>query len=333
MSHRLLVLCTSLLFSTSWVAAQVDQRPGPDGEIGKPYAINSEYPLQFTLEKLEYTIGRVRLGEGARACGAEEKLLKVSFAIQNAKAVESLFRFDTIFMTAVDADQNNHERQNGYARQDTGEAAEMQLKPAQKIRCYAVIPVPAAVAITKLIVLPIEDRDPVIRYAVDGKIARLPAGHADPKDAAGLTPLARLEAKLGEWTPIGNFDLRVDASARANEVIADVPLDEGKAWHAVTITLRNETPAAAQINWAALDAVLVMDDETEVEKPTLVMAKAAKVMDLPVAAGAERAARLFFAAGPDDKPAAVRVRGARIHLTEGESRWVTVPLVAPAAAN
>ncbi|MBI5831763.1 MAG: hypothetical protein HZB16_05535 [Armatimonadetes bacterium] len=334
MSAKLLPLLLLALLPVSFVAAQVDQRPGPDGEFGKPYAINREYPLQFTLEKVDYTLSPVRLGENARPCGAEEKLLRVYFAVQNAQKVEWLFRFDSIRMTAVDTEQNNHEYSGDYAKQDTGEIVSMQLKPAQKIRCYAVIPLPAKVSIAKLIILPNDDADPVIRYAVAGKIGKLPAGWADPKDETGLTPLPQLAAKLAEWAVIGNLSVRVDASARATDQIADVQLDEGKVWHAVTITLRNDVAAPLQISWAALDAVLVLEDETEVDKVTLVMAKAGKVMDMPLAAGAERAVRLFFALGPDDKPATLRIRGARIQNgTDGESRWVLVPLAEPKPAE
>ena len=332
MGLRTTPACLAVAWLATAALAQVDQRPGQDGVFGKDYRINREYPLQFILEKVEYTVGRVRLGDAVRGCQADEKLMVVHFAVQNATNDDSGFRFDTIAMTAVDDQQQNFEYRRDYAADGTGQLVDLLLKPAQKMRCYAVLPMPAAARITKLMILPRDDNDPVLRYALDGKIDRLPETVADPADKTGLTPAAELAAKVGEWRPIGQLDVRIDAGAASAEAIADNDLPEGRSWYAVTLTLRNGSPAKQLINERALTGKLGLTDETEVEQPLLVMPKAAKPASFDLPAGAERAVRLFFAVGPDDKPAAVRVRGLNfIDGTEGESREVVVPLSAPPA--
>ena len=328
-------LSFALLLGVAWAVAagaQVDQRPGTDGVIGRDYKINRDYPLQFVLEKVEYTIDRVRFGEQSRACKAEEKLMVVRFSVQNATKEEALFRYDSIAMTAVDDQQQNYEYRGEYAADGTGQVVDLNLKPAQKIRCYTVVVVPAKARINKLMVLPYEDDAPVIRYALDGKIGRLPEPHADPDDKSGLTPRDELSAKVGEWQTIGLFDVRVDASAPSTETIADTELPEDKAWHAITLTLRNATPEVQVVNGHTLAGVLALADETELDEPLRVMPKAPKMADFQVPPGAERAVRLFFPLGKGDKPAMLRVRGLCIvDATEGESRPVAVTLPEPPA--
>ncbi|MBI5831194.1 MAG: DUF4352 domain-containing protein [Armatimonadetes bacterium] len=303
-------------------SAQVDQRPGINGEFGKSYHLGSaDNGIEFTLKSVEYSVSRANVGDTCYASDKASRLMIIHYSAQNATR-DDMQTGSLVTFTAVTAEKENREMQVWPGVEGTNQYLPDNLKPAQRIECFSVIPVPDKDVVPKLIAMRTEN-DNVIRYSLDGKIKPLPAKYADPADKTGLTPLESLPAKAGELTPMGPFDLRVDKWETLTGTIPDSDLADGYYYFAVTVTLKNQSRIDYGVdasNWASL----VTEDDAKVENPLLVSATRPKIVELEVKAGAELTARLVFQVEKDTKVKSFVMHGPVDHGFDSESRPVVV---------
>ncbi len=205
-------------------AAGAVQMPGDNGKIGTPYQLGKAgEELVFTLEKAEFA-SRTLLADRNIFPKPGERLLLVTYSVQNPGARDRFFFNQSFTFTVVSPDDQNFvaggTAANGAAayHPDRKEPLSLQLKPAQKIKAITVIQMHPKGPVNKLIIQRGKDT-PVLRYDMKDKVAPLAGAFADNegKDirdvGAGLieTPFelggwdVTVEKMADELLPIGSY--------------------------------------------------------------------------------------------------------------------------------
>jgi len=292
-----------LLLAASLVFAQTGQRPGVTGKFGTVYTLGKEAPVYFILKSAEFTTVRIHIGTADFAPGKEEKLLVIHFSVQNPGKEELPVNWATLHFTVVDAENENHEYIEAVGVEGKGTAADIALKPAQKVDLYTAFFVPAKGQVPKLIVLPHEEEAPVVRYDLRGKVTPLAAPFADPEDKTGSTALADIQGTIGVWYPVGCYDVRCDKAEYSTAPIAEEELPEDSRCLLIYLTLKNKTAGERDVGWAVLAISVVLADGGEATwNEQLYLANSWRAVDVTLKPGQELAVKYAFTL-PSDVPA------------------------------
>jgi len=222
------------------------QLAGHDGVLGQTFTLGKDQnAINFTLKSAEYAVHRVTIGEHVYAPKANEKLLILRYTVHNPQKIDRPYGWNTIRFTAVDAKDVNHAPDNYVGRDGTTDLLDIQLKPAQKIDAFAVLAVPAAGPVPKLIVS-VNDQSGVLRYDLRGKAKGLGAPFADPSDPTGASAREVVPMQLGAYAPLGLFDMKLEAVALTRDPIGGRTPDEGKRFLVATVSIRNGSGKSAQ---------------------------------------------------------------------------------------
>ncbi|GGO30406.1 hypothetical protein [Deinococcus humi] len=223
------------------------QLAGDVGVIGKTFTLGKgSDAINFTLTGAEFSASRVTIGEDVYIPKADEKLLILRYTVHNPQKEDLRYFYRTLQFTVVDAKDVNHANENYVGRDGTTDRLDITLKPAQKVGAYAVIAVPAAGPVPKLIVN-VEDDKQVLRYDLRGKVKALPAPFADPSDAAKVTALEAVPMKAGVYGPLGYFDLKLDSVAVSTSPINGRELENGERNLVAVFTARNGVAKTAEV--------------------------------------------------------------------------------------
>lgn len=315
-----LLATTSLTVPASFVQAAPAQKPKPkttkpkpqpkpggvlgmvpmagvEGKLGQTYTIGTNDPINFTLTSAEYTLERVNIDTSVYAPSAEEKLLVLRYTVHNPNKTERRYYWNTVGFTAVDAMNQNREFVQNAGSRETGEALNINLKPAQKVEAYTVINVPAKGVVPKLIVKP-EDGG-VIRYDLRGVAKPLSAPFADPSDKTGATAPTEIPAQTGQYYPLHNFDIKVLETGYTDALGETVP-EEGQRFFVATISMRNGTKDEKRFYWGTFKATLVDADGEEAQwSQTMLRATRNETADGTLKPGQEYKARVYFSLPKD----------------------------------
>lgn len=222
------------------------QLAGGDGALGKTYSLGkTTNALNFTLAALEYGLAPITMGTNVYAPKADEKLLVLRYTVQNPQKSDTSLYYGSFKMTALDAKDINHELNSDVVRDGTTEIYNAQLKPAQKINLLAVLVVPAAGAIPKLIVER-GDGSPVLRFDLRGKVKGLVAPFADPADSSGSSALVEVPAQAGVFYPMFNFGGKLESVAFSQDKMDGKAPDAGKRYLIATFAIKNLLGTTAQ---------------------------------------------------------------------------------------
>ena len=247
------------------------QLEGEPGVMGKTYTLGKDNPWNITLNRAEYTTGRLTIGDRFWQPTADQKLLVLHYTVHNPQKGEAHMRFDTFGLTAVDSKNTNWESIGNIGAEQSGLAVDVQMKPAQKMDVYTAVLVPAAGPMPKVIFKSGDDR--VVRYypdqVVKGKnvcpVKPLAAPFADPKDASGATALAHVPATLGVSYPMGETDVKVDSFAFSEKTINDTELDSNEHFLIITMTAKNAAQGKPVLRFDTYDAKAIDSDGIAVE--------------------------------------------------------------------
>lgn len=248
-----------MLCCASLVAAQVEQKPGIDAELGEGYQFGERQPLQFTLESAEYALGwtkHVRYGTP----NAEQKMLILHFRVQNAGEENLDFSYRNLDFYAVDNLAETHERENPIAVyvRGTEDDLDQTLLPAQAVDAYTAIMVPAERSIPKLIVEHREDEALVLRYDLQGKIEPLPPTLRGEGQETVKTPL---QGRLGFFYPTGAYDVRIsDVETRTDPEIAGWTLKDEMKWVILTLDVRSRFEEDLPVTYQMFRSSMLIDD-------------------------------------------------------------------------
>jgi hypothetical protein len=245
-----------------------EQLTGWEGALGEMFTLGTNPPFNFTLKKAAYSAGRVNIGESPFWPKGDEKLLVLHFTVQNVKPTAMHFGSYYLNIKAVDSGGVTREYVRQIAREKTGESLSMTLNPGQKIDAYTAIPVAAWGEVPKLIVgNAYTAKAPIVRYDLRGKVAKLAAPFAEPKD--GTTALKLIAAKAGKFYPVtGSFDARLESVTYSSEKIKNYAPGAGKRFCIATFTLQNKSLRPYHFSQSVFRADLKDVDGEKTATPT-----------------------------------------------------------------
>lgn len=239
------------------------QLSGENAQFGVTYTLGKSAPFNLTLNKAEYVVDPITVGDNTYTTTPDTKLLVLHFTYHNPRKEEAFTRWDTFPMTIVDPKDQNNDGPKDLAMEKDGSPCAMSFKPAQKVDVWALMEVPAASEMPKLIVKCSDDT--VLRYDLRGKVKGLPETYADPADKTGATALEKINAKIGEdyYIDVYKFNLTSVAYAAEKQLGEADAGEEGKLVVA-KFTMTNSAPRERFFRWDTLETKLIDIDGVEV---------------------------------------------------------------------
>ncbi|MHB9107431.1 MAG: DUF4352 domain-containing protein [Armatimonadota bacterium] len=285
-------------------AAESAQLAGDNGELNKIYSLVKSNPIHFSLLSAEYTTTPFTIGTNYYVPKADEKLLVLHFTVQNPQDKTNFVRYDRLRITAVDAMNVNHEAVQGWGDEENKGNVALELKPKQKLACYAGIIVPAKGVVPKLMIMPWREGDgPILRYDMRDKINPLPTPFPNPADATGATALEIVPAELGKAYPYANFDMAVEKFNYIDTKIGDtIAPPAGGRFLIVTMLVKNRSPRDAHLRQDFLKPYVTDTDGAEVKYRGMLLATRDANVAQDLKPGAELRVRLFFAVEKGSTP-------------------------------
>src|SRR5688572_10854059 len=138
------------------------QLPGDNGKVGTIYQLGEKgSELHFTLDAATVST-RYRTVDRNLIAGKNERLLVLNFTIHNPLKIEQMANPASFKFTVVSPDDKNVEFSGSVYEPDKRTSISQMLKPAQKVKLSAVIPIFAQGPITKLMVA--RGKAPILRY-------------------------------------------------------------------------------------------------------------------------------------------------------------------------
>ncbi|HEX8463630.1 MAG TPA: DUF4352 domain-containing protein [Abditibacterium sp.] len=216
------------------------QLSGYEGKLGQTFTLGKDSPLNFTLNRLEYSVGRVNIGNYAHHPLGDEKMLILHFTVQNPTKRVTNFSASYLTFNAIDANGVTRNYLGDIAREVTAEPVQIALNPGQKIEAYTAIKVAAFGPVPKIIVRhAYETKAPILRYDGRGAAKKLTAPFGDPADQSGTTALKMVPVKSGTWYQVTDFfDAKLEKVDYATK-IAEREAGTGKKYCVATFSIRN----------------------------------------------------------------------------------------------
>ena len=226
------------------------QLPGDDGKLGQAYTMGKENRLNLVLTGVRYSKTRWNHGNDTAAPNQGQKLLIVSFQVQNPNKAITRFGEGTLKLTAIDGEGANHEGEFGVVQKGRNADFEIDLKPAQRVEAETAILVPAAGPIPKLMVAH-RSGGSVVRYDLRGHVAPL----GKPFSPNGVDAPASVTGEAGVAYPLLKADVTIGATAFKAGRFGDLSEREGQTFMTTRLTLVARTPGrlAFQIHGQAVD--------------------------------------------------------------------------------
>ncbi|HEY3414497.1 MAG TPA: hypothetical protein VGM51_15775 [Armatimonadota bacterium] len=225
---------------TKRVVLGTKQLSGDKAELGQMYTLGKSWPMNITLNSVEYSTDRLRFGDEVKVPAGNEKFLVLHYTLHNPQREERRVRYDTFAFTAVDSTDTNMEGRGMVGAESTQQNLDMQLKPGQKVNAYTYIPVPAKATAPKLIIKSGDNL--VLRYDLRGKVKPLKGPAVDPADKDGTTALSEVPAQMGKTYQVGVYDVTLDSAAYSSTVLPNQDLDNGARNFVVNATVKNADP-------------------------------------------------------------------------------------------
>jgi hypothetical protein len=181
--------------------------PGSGGKIGTPYKLgNKGDELHFTLEKAEFAT-RFMIESDTVMTDPKHRMLVITFAAQNPAKVDRAFSERAFKFTVVSPDDENFVVSVPIVHPDRRTPMNIQLKPAQKVRGIAYVPIHPKGPVNKLIIQR-GDKTPVLRYDLHDLVKPLSNVYAADKGVSTIDPGIGVMKVPFE---LGPFDYTVDS--------------------------------------------------------------------------------------------------------------------------
>lgn len=291
--------------------------PGKGGKIGTLYKMGGkDDELVFTLEKVEFTT-RFMIDSDTIVADKDHRLAVITFAVQNPGKADRAFGERGFKFTVVSPDDENFVVNVPIVQPDRRTAINMQLKPAQKVRGMAYLPIHPTGPINKLIVER-GTNNPVLRYDLHDLVKPLTSPFAADNGKSSVNPgIAAMKTPF----ELGPFDFTVDSMEEMPKV-GDYDPGEGKKVVTFNLIMSN----VSMIKWWSsgnYSYKLVNEDGDEIAPAAILKKSTDENFFTNPDAGANLKYRLLFYA-----PATVKLT--KLVLSDGPSgRSVVIPLAVP----
>lgn len=223
------------------------QLPGDDGQLNVPYSMgNKGAELNFTLESAEFS-DRAQFADGAVHPTADQKLLILTFAVQNPLKTEDRLIWNSFKFTVVSPDDQNQEFGGYLYHPEHKTRFESTLKPAQKVKAMIAIPIHAVGPVNKLMVR--RGEGPLLRYDLRGKVKPLVGPFATNE---GIDIAKEGNATLNAPFAHGQLDWTVESVEAVNEPVGRYKAGDGEKMFIVTMTAKNAGLTKFPVTWNTL---------------------------------------------------------------------------------
>jgi hypothetical protein len=242
------------------------QMPGDNGKVGVPYVLGPKgQEFVFTLEKAEFA-SRAFIYDSAVFAQENQRVLIVTFAVQNPGKADRFFQGNAFKFTVVSPDDKNYTPSGYVYHPETLETISTQLKPAQKIRAFFAVAIHPKGVVNKLIVQPASG--PVLRYDLRGKVKPMTDVFASEN---GIDTLDVGKAKVGPPFGLGYFDFAMEKLEESAAESGGFKPGDGNKLFIATMTVKNVSKTKPTFAQNYLVSKLV--DENGEEMRLLGMAK------------------------------------------------------------
>ncbi|HRK20558.1 MAG TPA: hypothetical protein PLX06_02035 [Fimbriimonadaceae bacterium] len=285
------------------------QMPGDNGKVGTPYQLGKTGDeLIFTLEKAEFA-SRLLLSDNDKFPKAGERLLVVTYSVQNPGKSDRFFFNQSFSFTVVSPDDQNFvydgARGSGAAayHPDRKEPMSIQLKPAQKVKAIAVISMHPRGPVNKLIVQRHKDT-PVLRYDMKEKVSPMTGAFAG-KD--GLEILDVGSAIIETPFDLGGWDVNVEKVSEELLPIGSYAPPAGQKCVILTVHIKNVGFRPGPMHSSLILPKMTDEDGSELTYPNAMLKNSApeSFNNGAIGSGEEARFRMVFYAPLLTKPAKV----------------------------
>ncbi|MGV3617300.1 MAG: hypothetical protein ACO1SV_18385 [Fimbriimonas sp.] len=290
------------------------QLPGDNGQLNVPYSMgNKGSELNFTLESAEFA-DRAHFADGATLANAEQKLLILTFAVQNPQKVESNLSWNSFKFTVVSPDDQNQDFGGYLYHPERKTRFDSTLKPAQKVKATIAIPIHAVGPVNKLMVR--RGDAPVLRYDLRGKVKPLTGAFAANE---GVDILKEGQAAVGATFPLGKFDWTVEGVEMVDGPVGSYKAPTGEKMFVVTVRAANSGLVKLPLSWNTLQPTLKDADGELLEwKQDFLGMNSNKTIGVEVDPNDSMRGKFVFSGVPTAKPARLTL------LDRGTGRSVVV---------
>lgn len=281
------------------------QMPGDKGKVGTTYQLGSKgSELHFNLESAAFeTIHPAP--EETLVAGPKERLLSLTFTVQNPLNREQRLGSSEFHFTAVSPEDENYEFRGSLLHPTKGTALSQSLKPAQKVKCTVVFPIYAEGPVTKLIVQ--RGSAPVVRYDLTGKVKKVDSifttDGIDLADKASLTTEGFTKGVL-----FGPLQMALVSGAMTTDPIQGQRPIEGERYWTMKVRFTNPMlkPSSVGFQYYALE-LLTEDGEKLPWNSTLLNAGMDNYLSQDLAPGDSVVAAYYFRVPTSKRPAKLRI--------------------------
>ena len=215
---------------------------GDNGKVKTIYQLGEKgKELHFTLDSATVAT-RYKTVEANLIAGKAERLLVLSFTVQNPLKIEQSADSRAFKFTVVSPDDKNVDYKGSLYDPAKRTAMSQMLKPAQKVKLEAVIPIFADGPITKLIVA--RGAGKVLRFDLRDALVKSTSAFATD----GVSVVDEVAVELGKPFDFAGFDMEIQEAKEATEAIgAYNPSSTGVYY--VTVKFSNPMAKPLSVGW------------------------------------------------------------------------------------
>jgi len=247
------------------------QKPTDECQIGKTYSIGTLDPLNLTVNSVEYSAERTKIGGKYDWTGSDEKLVTMHYTLQNPSASDIRVGTVSIDWTLVDSNSVNYDLDGYVSVEGTGDTLDQSLSSGQSVKCLACFRIPAKGQATRLSAAAHGEKVGTAGYNLDGKVGALTARYADPGDPSGSTRRDVETGKIGEFYQVRDYDIKVDSLELSTKPILDWELPQDQAFLLMTVEYKNFSDGSSMLSGNNIE-VVDQDGEVYYTKSTLALA-------------------------------------------------------------
>jgi hypothetical protein len=288
------------------------QLAGDNGKLGVTYQLGDQnQELHFTLESAQFAPFYKTPEGSAVIAGAEQRLLVLTFFVQNPQKRDMGVGFNSFNFTAVSPDDKNFKTNQWLYQPEGGKSYSADLKPAQKVRLQVVIPLYATGPIRKIMVQ--RGSGAVLRYDLLDKVGKMKTTFSPD----GLDMLSDANAELVKPFDMSGVEMEVQEIKSHTEAFGRFrPYNKESVILTATVKYTNLLLRPTNFYWATFRPELTDENGEKIEwQQDWVSIGTQSSLNQEVAPGESLRGMFVFKGLKSQKPARLRLRDERTKRT------------------
>jgi|GEM_PF-5458877 len=216
------------------------QIPGEWCTPGIFYMLGEKNPINVHLTSVNYSLGRVKVGNRLIMPAKGQKLVIVHYGLQNPTSRKCTVNQDTIYWSLTNTDGRRLDRSIATGVEATWVVLNQSLDPGQKIYVYAIFPVSAKSQVKTLIASNrLESGTQAAQYDLTNQIPPLKAPYTDPYQNTGYVLRDPVPGVRNTTYMYGLYDINVSGVDFPAGTFAGKVSKSGRQMVLVTVEFTN----------------------------------------------------------------------------------------------